>query len=225
MILEMLEITTEYDTCPCCHEQTVCRNTITTPDGHQRLIAGCIDPDCDNFNPAALLGDVKTLQQQNQRLQELNVEQMGQIRELQVQLADTPEQQAENNQSAWLAAMAGTHYDNLLKSQAEIKRLESENKIQSSLFADLKNELNAKREEAQRLTQSLLLRIGTHNEAIKKSAFYEMPGTANNISKIDHGKVYVMFGHGFEISDTEENWLNFARTIIQEIIKSREALQ
>ncbi len=138
MILEMLEITTEYATCPCCHEQTVCRNTITTPDGHQRLIAGCIDPDCDNFNPAALLGEIRTLQQQNQRLQELNVEQMGQIRELQVQLADTPEQQAENNQSAWLAAMSGTHYDNLLKAQAEIKRLESENKIQLAIISELK---------------------------------------------------------------------------------------
>ncbi len=142
MILELLEITTEWDTCPCCHEQTIARNTITTPDGYQRLIAGCIAPDCDNFNPAALLGDLKTLQQQNQRLQELNVEQMGQIRELQVQLADTPEQQAENNQSAWLAAMSGTHYDNLLKAQAEIELLRAElHSVETDLRTNLESHL------------------------------------------------------------------------------------
>jgi len=207
MILEMLEITTEWAECPCCHEQTINRNTITTPDGHQRLIAGCIAPDCDNFNPAALIGNLKTLQEQNQRLQELNVEQMSQIRELQVQLADTPEQQAENNQSAWLAAMSGTHYDNLIKAQAEIKRLESENRIQSSLFNDLKNELNAKRAEAQQLTQSLLMRVGAHNACIDK--IEQLKKALLDIATV-HTELFVINGVGYVRASAIERICNFA---------------
>jgi len=73
-----------------------------------------------------VLGDydrLKSMQEQIERLSEMSVEQMGTIRELNVQLASTPEEMRENAESAWLAGMSGTHYEKLQEARKEIERL------------------------------------------------------------------------------------------------------
>lgn len=65
----------------------------------------------------------RVLFEQNERLIDMNIEASGVIRELKVKLADTPEEQAENNESAWLAAMSGTWYDKYQQSITEIEQL------------------------------------------------------------------------------------------------------
>ena len=73
-----------------------------------------------------VLGDydrLKSMQGQIERLSEMSVEQMGTIRELNVQLASTPEEMRENAEGAWLAGMSGTHYEKLQEAKKEIERL------------------------------------------------------------------------------------------------------
>ena len=83
-------------------------------------------PQYDTFDTGyimGVLGDydrLKSMQGQIERLSEMSVEQMGTIRELNVQLASTPEEMRENAESAWLAGMSGTHYEKLQEARKEI---------------------------------------------------------------------------------------------------------
>jgi hypothetical protein len=83
----------------------------------------------DVFDTGYIMGTLldydalKSMQGQIERLSEMSVEQMGTIRELNVQLASTPEEMRENAESAWLAGMSGTHYEKLQEARKEIERL------------------------------------------------------------------------------------------------------